>query len=108
MAGKESKLERKTEPKKKEAAAGPRPPAGRGAGRMLIFKNPDKVGGGASGREDWLPTWPFRMLLTGPPASGKRNALLNVVTRLDPPPDRIIVVHLDKDTKEYDILTDKR
>ena len=74
---------------------------------LLVFENPDKVGAGErSGKEPFMPTWPFRMLLTGPPHSGKRNALLNIAVRLDPPPTKIFVVHLDPSTKEYEILSD--
>ena len=74
---------------------------------LLVFENPDKMGAGSrSGKEPFMPAWPFRMLLTGPPHSGKRNAALNIIVRLDPPPSKIFVIHLDPNTKEYDMLSD--
>ena len=72
---------------------------------LLVFANPDKVGAGAkSGAAPYMPFWPFRFLLCGPPHSGKRNAALNVIVRLDPPPSHIHIIHADTDTKEYEVL----
>lgn len=72
--------------------------------RVMVFANPDKKGHKTkSGVAEWLPAWPARMLFTGPPNSGKRNALLNVVMRMEPP-DRIMVLHIDPESKEYRIL----
>lgn len=74
---------------------------------LIIFDNPDKVGSGQpSGEPPWMPSWPFRALLIGPPGSGKRNAALNLIWRLDPPPSHIHIVHIDADTKEYKTLED--
>lgn len=73
--------------------------------RVMIFDNPDKKGHKpTSGAAEWLPAFPARMLFTGPPGSGKRNNLLNVLMRMQPPPDRIMVLHLDPESKEYRIL----
>jgi hypothetical protein len=73
--------------------------------RILVFKNPDKEGSGSkSGAPAWMPSWPFRMLCTGPPGSGKRNAALNVAVRLRPAPDRIMVLHIDPESREYRVL----
>lgn len=73
---------------------------------LIIFRNPDKMGGGNSGIAVWLPKWPFRMLLSGPPGCGKRNMLLNVIMRLRPAPTKILICHLDPSTTEYDVLKD--
>lgn len=71
---------------------------------LLIFENPDKRGARPSGPGEAMPMWPFRLLLSGPPGSGKRNMLLNLVFRLDPPPSAIHIVHYDPETIEYEIL----
>jgi hypothetical protein len=73
--------------------------------RILVFDNPDKkMNGAPGGLAEWLPCYPFRMLLVGPPGCGKRNTLLNCVMRLDPPPADIKVLHLDPETREYEVL----
>jgi hypothetical protein len=79
-----------------DAAAPPR--------ALLVFQNPDKLGARASGPDDAMPGWPFRILFSGPPGCGKRNLLLNVVFRLRPLPSSIHVVHYDADTREYEEL----
>lgn len=79
---------------KKEAPA-PAP------GALLVYDNPDKKATRPSGTGPWMPTWPFRLLLSGPPGSGKRNMLMNVVFRMYPPPSAIHCVHYDPDTTEY-------
>lgn len=73
-------------------------------GSLLIYPNPDKGGTRPSGDGPWMPKWPFRLLLSGPPGSGKRNMLLNLVFRLAPPPSAIHVCHYDPTTKEYEEL----
>lgn len=71
---------------------------------LLVFDNPDKTGVRPSGDGPFMPSWPFRLLLNGPPGSGKRNMLMNVVFRLDPPPSAVHICHYDSDTIEYDEL----
>jgi DNA polymerase III delta prime subunit len=51
-----------------------------------------------------MPAWPFRLLLAGPPGVGKRNMLLNLIFRLEPPPTAIHIVHCDPETPEYEEL----
>jgi hypothetical protein len=46
--------------------------------------------------------WPFRMLMAGPVSCGKRNLTLNVVSNVVPKPERVIVIHMDSDSREYD------
>ncbi len=73
--------------------------------RILVFDNPDKKSNGApSGRAEWMPLHPCRIGLFGPPGCGKRNTLLNLIMRFDPPPVDIRVLHLDPETQEYEIL----
>lgn len=73
---------------------------------LLLFDNPDKKATRPSGDDPALPKWPFRLLLAGPPGVGKRNMILNVIFRLDPPPTSFHIVHYDTDTPEYKILED--
>lgn len=73
---------------------------------LLVFDNPDKLGTRPSGDDPALPTWPFRLLASGPPGVGKRNLLLNIAFRLRPPPSAIHVVHYDPETSEYEVLED--
>ncbi len=76
-----------------------------GLDRILVFSNPDKtMNGTPGGKAEWLPNYPFRMLLCGPPGSGKRNTALNCLMRLDPAPEIIKVLHIDPETKEYEVL----
>ena len=87
-----------------EAPAAVTPPDHR---RLLIFDNPEKKGHRRAGPHEAAPDWPFRLLLAGPPGSGKRNLLLNLIFQLlEPPPSAIHVVHYDPDTIEYNTLED--
>ena len=75
--------------------------------RILIFDNPEKKGHRRAGPHEAAPNWPFRLLLAGPPGSGKRNLLLNLIFQLlEPPPSAIHIVHYDPDTIEYETLED--
>lgn len=70
--------------------------------RLLIFDNPEKKGHRRGGPSEAAPDWPFRLLLSGPPGSGKRNMLLNLIFQLlQPPPSAVHIVHYDPDTVEY-------
>lgn len=71
---------------------------------LLIFENPDKKGTRPSGDDPAMPRWPFRLLLAGPPGVGKRNMLLNLLFRLNPPPSAVHIVHYDPDTPEYQVV----
>jgi hypothetical protein len=47
--------------------------------------------------------WPFRMLMAGPVSCGKRNLTLNVVSNVNPKPERVVVIHMDAErSHEYD------
>jgi hypothetical protein len=73
---------------------------------LLVFENPDKLVNRSSGVQPYMPMWPFRLLAAGPPNSGKRGIILNVIVRLHPPPSAIHIVHIDPHTTEYDVLRD--
>lgn len=73
---------------------------------IVIYPNPEKKGAIRLGREEYMPYATSRMLFSGPPNSGKRNAMLNVVSRIVPPPSVCHLVHNDPNTEEYDILSD--
>ena len=78
--------------------------------KLMIFPSLDKDGG-------WMEKWyqgrdlldwprPFRALLVARPGLGKGVFAANVVARCSPAIDRIIVVHPDSRTVEYDIYGD--
>lgn len=73
---------------------------------MVIYPNPEKRGPVRLGLEEYMPLATSRILLSGPPGSGKRNVILNLVRRMLPPPSVCHLVHHDPNTEEYDILTD--
>jgi hypothetical protein len=41
------------------------------------------------------------MLMAGPVSCGKRNLTLNVVYNIVPKPERVILIHMDSDSREY-------
>lgn len=71
--------------------------------QLYVFENPEKQTHRQS-EDPMLPDWPFRMLLVGPPGSGKRSTLLCILANLAKMPDRVSVFHLDPETEEYDVL----
>lgn len=73
---------------------------------IVIYPNPEKKGAVRLGREEYMPLVTSRMLFSGPPGSGKRNIILNIIRRIVPRPSKCYVVHHDPDTTEYDILGD--
>ena len=72
--------------------------------RLVVMPNADK---------DWHEHWfktrnllnkphPFRAIITGPPGSGKTLIIQNMVSRAQPPFERVIVLHADPEqTREY-------
>lgn len=73
--------------------------------RLLIFDNPEKKGHRPAGPHEAAPNWPFRLLLSGPPGSGKRNLYLNLIFQLlEPPPSAIHIIHFDPHTIELQEL----
>lgn len=74
-------------------------------GTVVIFPNPEKQGRVKLGREEFMPYVTSRILLSGPPGSGKRNVILNLVRRMIPPPSHCHIVHCDPYTTEYDVLS---
>lgn len=77
-----------------------------GAGLILI-PNADKDGITERWKKDrdWgnLPH-PWRGIMVAKPSSGKTNLVCNLVLLADPPFERIIIMHVDETTMEYDIL----
>lgn len=71
---------------------------------LVIYPNPEKAGRVRLGHGEYMPNVTSRILLSGPPGSGKRNLILNLISRMVPPPSMCHVVHCDPDTIEYDIL----
>jgi len=71
---------------------------------LMTFQNPDKQVTRRSGTGEYMPQWPFRLLVCGPPNSGKRNMLLNVIYKLKPPPSAFHIIHYDSETTEYNDL----
>jgi hypothetical protein len=74
--------------------------------KLIHIKNADK-----SNHEKWYTgrnlanfPKPFQMILTGSCNSGKTNTLKNIILRARPLFDKIIVIHADANTKEYDDL----
>lgn len=48
---------------------------------------------------------PFRMILTGPPNTGKSTCVKNIIIRADPPFEKVVIIHADhEETKEYEDL----
>jgi hypothetical protein len=80
------------------AAAGEPPKARR---QVVVFANPEKQGHKKS-QDPYIPATPFRMVLAGPPGAGKRSTFLNILANLEEAPSRIIAIHGDPDTKEYE------
>lgn len=77
------------------------------APRPLLFKNPEK-GGARRSTNPLIPDWPWRGIWIGPPNSGKRNSLLTLIAHLTPFPRRIVLIHLDPNSTEYDELEVER
>lgn len=73
---------------------------------LIIFKNPDKKNRIRVGEEPYMPYSGSRILFSGPPNSGKRNQILNLIWRAKPKPSAIHIVHFDPFTEEYDCLND--
>lgn len=73
---------------------------------LLIYPNPEKKGRIRLGCEEYMPYITSRILLSGPPGSGKRNVILNLIRRMVPPPSVCHVIHHAPDTIEYDILSE--
>ena len=69
---------------------------------IIPFKNPDKEFQEEATDDLFFMPHSSRVILYGPPSSGKTNTILNLVLRQHF--DRIIVVHNIKDSKEYEML----
>ena len=73
--------------------------------QIIAFKNEDKDYHEKT-PSNGLMKHPFTAIISGKPGCGKRNLVFNILSREQDPFDRIIIVHLDVETKEYTMLTD--
>jgi hypothetical protein len=73
---------------------------------LYVFDNPEKKGQARLGVEEFMPFSSSRILLSGPPGSGKRGTIFNILHRMTPPPSTIHLVHCDPHTIEYDSILD--
>ena len=73
--------------------------------KMKAIKNVEKLLHAPGGI---LPGFPSRIMLAGPPGSGKRNMLLHLLFKMRAKPFQTITVcHSDENTTEYDLLSDQ-
>jgi hypothetical protein len=75
-----------------------------GEKEYVIFDNPEKKEKRRLGDYRYMPLNTSRILLSGLPGVGKRNLILNMVYKMNPPPSYIHIVHIDPLTHEYDAL----
>ena len=73
--------------------------------QILTFHNEDKTFHEKT-PSNGIMTHPYTAIITGKVGCGKRNLVFNIVAREKDGFDRIIIVHLDIETQEYNILTD--
>jgi hypothetical protein len=73
---------------------------------LVIFDNPEKGGRVRLGEAEYMPMSSSRVLLSGPPGSGKRSIALNLIMRMKPKPTVVHLVHCDENTIEYDCIAD--
>lgn len=71
-----------------------------------IYENPEKKPPRRLGPYPYMPYSTTRLLLSGLPGCGKRNLIMNIIDRMDPPPSAVHIVHIDPDTREYDQLAE--
>jgi len=82
--------------------------------KLYVMDNSDKKGWS----ERWTPDRDplniphMRCILSGRPNVGKSNTVRNLILRADPPYTRLIIIHCDKHTTEWDdmsptLITDK-
>lgn len=101
---KESDIKIETDKKPKDSKSKDKKPKDE---KLLIFANPEKKQLTRIGPGEFMPFSCSRILLSGPPGSGKRNIILNIIHRMDPKPKAIHIVHCDSDTTEYNCLAEK-
>jgi hypothetical protein len=73
--------------------------------KLLTFPNPDKDFHETwyHGRDLCNPPHPFRIILAGPPNSGKSTCIKNMIIRADPSFEQIVIISIDPSySKEYD------
>jgi len=77
--------------------------------KLLVIKNADK-----EFHEQWdndrdplnFPH-PFRIIMAGPPNTGKSSCVKNIIVRADPPFERVVIIHADhENTQGYKDLGD--
>lgn len=77
--------------------------------RILPIKNKDKGfhEKWKEGRNKLNVVHPFRILALGPPGSGKSTIAKNILLRVNPPFEKVFIIHCDPDyTQEYDDIAE--
>jgi len=70
--------------------------------KLLVLPNEDKLFHEEPDYTDLCNfPHPFRLILSGPPNSGKTNVIYNILLHKKPPFERVIIFHNDPSTKEY-------
>lgn len=72
---------------------------------LVVFSHPEKGVRFRLGPQPYMPWSGSRILLSGPPGSGKRNLIINIIAKMVPPPSIVHLVHCCPDTTEYNVLT---
>ena len=71
---------------------------------IVVINNPDKESHHLDKKEpNLMPSFPSKVCIAGRSGSGKSTAALNLIGRTNPPFERIVVVHGDTETHEYDL-----
>ena len=68
---------------------------------LIVVDNPDKAFMKKQ-KDPLLPNGGSRIILSSRPGSGKGCCVKNIIMRMDPPFERICLLHIDKDTLEWD------
>lgn len=73
---------------------------------IIKFQNGDKKDQEkwTANRDKWNFPKSYRAVFVGPPNSGKTNMIMNFIARADPTFDRIIIIHPDATSKDYEDL----
>ena len=78
--------------------------------QIVAFENRDKgFHESLSQMDDDIANFahPTRQMLCGQPNSGKSTLCMNIILHANPPFDRVVVWHADRDTREWDLVTDE-
>ena len=73
---------------------------------LSVIDNPEKTTHSGPREDGILPAFPVRHLITGRPGSGKGVQCANLIAREDPPFDRYVLCHWEKEPEEWMNLLD--